>query len=465
MLAAGTILQGRYRVVGLLGQGGMGAVYEAVDYRLSRAVALKETLVAKDELKRAFEREARLLANLHHQSLPRVTDHFTEGRGQYLVMDFIPGPDLRDLIGPRGVPFPAPDVLRWAGELLDALDYLHGHEPPVIHRDIKPANLKLTAKGTIVLLDFGLAKGRAGLMPNPAESLSVQGYTPHYAALEQIQGERSGVRSDLYSLAATLYHLLIGEAPPDALKRATNVIAGYADPLLPASQVTPAVPANVADALGRALSLKPQERPASTTEFREILLNSAPGSASSPQKPGGPPAEDETQAGSRSGMGQDEITRVGHRPGADYQLPDVALLNALPPHHELADDVLLGSATRLAEKLKEFDVGGQIKHITPGPVVTTYEFKPDPGVRYADVAGLADDLCMALRADSVRVERLPGKPHIGIEVSNPERDTVFLREIIESRAFRDSPSKLTVALGQTVDGLHYVADLAKMRTS
>jgi DNA segregation ATPase FtsK/SpoIIIE, S-DNA-T family len=462
MLTAGTILQGRYRVVGLLGQGGMGAVYEAVDYRLSRAVALKEMLVTEDELKRAFEREARLLANLHHPSLPRVTDHFTEGQEQYLVMDFIPGPDLKDLIGRRGGPFPAPDVLRWAGELLDALEYLHGHDPPVIHRDIKPANLKLAAKGTIVLLDFGLAKGRAGLMPLPAESLSVPGYTPHYAALEQIQGERTGVRSDLYSLAATLYHLLTGVVPPDALKRATDVISGFAAPLVPANQVAPGVPPRVADALRRAMSLNPQARPASAAEFRELLFDSALGTASGPQKPGSPDIKDELQMSPRGDVRKDEITRVGHTPGTGYQLPDVALLNAPPPHHELADEELLISATRLAEKLKEFNVTGQIKHITPGPVVTIYEFKPDPGVRYADVAGLADDLCMALRADSVRVERLPGKPHIGIEVSNPERDIVFLREVVESRVFHESPSKLTIALGQMADGLNYVADLATL---
>jgi S-DNA-T family DNA segregation ATPase FtsK/SpoIIIE len=146
----------------------------------------------------------------------------------------------------------------------------------------------------------------------------------------------------------------------------------------------------------------------------------------------------------------------------DYSMPPLEFLNEAPPHSEQADNELLGLATRLAEKCKEFNVTGQIKHICPGPVVTTYEFKPDPGVKYSRVVSLVDDLCLALKAESIRIDRMPGKPHVGIEVPNPRRETIFLREVIESRAFRESPSKLTIALGKTIDGLNYVADLAKM---
>jgi len=146
----------------------------------------------------------------------------------------------------------------------------------------------------------------------------------------------------------------------------------------------------------------------------------------------------------------------------DYSLPPLEFLNEAPPHSEQADAELLGLATRLAEKCKEFNVTGQIKHICPGPVVTTYEFKPDPGVKYSRVVSLVDDLCLALKAESIRIDRMPGKPHVGIEVPNPRRETIFLREVIESRAFRESASKLTIALGKTIDGLNYVADLAKM---
>jgi S-DNA-T family DNA segregation ATPase FtsK/SpoIIIE len=149
-------------------------------------------------------------------------------------------------------------------------------------------------------------------------------------------------------------------------------------------------------------------------------------------------------------------------PITDYRMPEVEFLNAPPPHSEQADEELLQLATRLAEKCKEFNVTGQIKHICPGPVVTTYEFKPDPGVKYSRVTGLVDDLCLALKAESIRIDRMPGKPHVGIEVPNPQRETINLREVIESRQFRDSGSKLTIALGKTIDGLNYVADLAKM---
>jgi len=155
----------------------------------------------------------------------------------------------------------------------------------------------------------------------------------------------------------------------------------------------------------------------------------------------------------------DAARRVNY---SDYSLPPLEFLNEAPPHSEQADTELLSLATRLAEKCKEFNVTGQIKHICPGPVVTTYEFKPDPGVKYSRVVSLVDDLCLALKAESIRIDRMPGKPHVGIEVPNPRRETIFLREVIESRPFRESGSKLTIALGKTIDGLNYVADLAKM---
>ena len=120
------------------------------------------------------------------------------------------------------------------------------------------------------------------------------------------------------------------------------------------------------------------------------------------------------------------------------------------------------NADLLAEKCREFNVTGQIKFICPGPVVPTYEFEPDPGVKYSRVTGLVDDLCLALKAESIRIDRMPGTPHVGIEVPNPRRETIFLREVIESRAFRESTSKLTIALGKTIDGLNYVSDLARM---
>lgn len=157
-----------------------------------------------------------------------------------------------------------------------------------------------------------------------------------------------------------------------------------------------------------------------------------------------------------------EGRRVSAKAPIDYQLPSLDFLNEAQMRREQADDELLSMATKLAEKCREFNVTGQIKFICPGPVVTTYEFKPDPGVKYSRVTGLVDDLCLALKAESIRIDRMPGKPHVGIEVPNPRRETIFLREVIESRAFRESTSKLTIALGKTIDGLNYVSDLARM---
>lgn len=270
MLQPNTILQNRYRIVRQLGRGGMGAVYEAIDLRLSRTVALKETIVETQELRKAFEREARLLANLNHSSLPRVTDHFNEGMGQYLVMDYIPGDDLKTSLQKRGA-FSVDEVLRWADELLEALDYLHSNEPPIIHRDIKPSNLKLSAKGRIMLLDFGLAKGRAGEMSLATISQSILGHSPHFAPLEQIEGNKTNPRSDLYALGATLYNLLTNRLPPDALTRATAMLNDEADPLLNPSEINPEVPAFVSSVLMQALALKPAQRPASALEMRSKM--------------------------------------------------------------------------------------------------------------------------------------------------------------------------------------------------
>jgi S-DNA-T family DNA segregation ATPase FtsK/SpoIIIE len=165
---------------------------------------------------------------------------------------------------------------------------------------------------------------------------------------------------------------------------------------------------------------------------------------------------------------EDKATREARRAEkyaeamSGYNMPSLDYLNSPPPRHEQADEELRNLATRVAEKCKEFNVTGKIEYICPGPVVTTYEFKPDPGVKYSRVTGLVDDLCLALKAESIRIDRVPGKAHVGIEVPNHQRDNIMLREVIESRHFKESNSKLTLALGKTIDGLNYVADLARM---
>lgn len=271
MLAPDTILQGRYRIVRQLGQGGMGAVYEAVDQRLDTTVALKETLFTDERLSKQFEREARLLARLHHPALPRVSDHFSEGDGQFLVMQFIPGDDLSGMMAQRSGPFPIDQVLTWADQLLDALDYLHTQEPQIVHRDIKPQNLKLTARGQIILLDFGLAKGQTGEISRVTTAASIFGYTPNYAPLEQIQGLGTDSRSDIYSLGATLYHLLTGIKPPDALTRAAALVNGQEDPLLLASAVNNAIAPELAAVLQKAMAQNREQRHVTAAEMRKSL--------------------------------------------------------------------------------------------------------------------------------------------------------------------------------------------------
>lgn len=278
MLSPETILQGRYRIVRQLGQGGMGAVYEAIDSRLDTVVALKETLFTDERLRKQFEREARLLARLHHQALPRVSDHFTEGDGQFLVMQYVPGEDLFEMQTRRQGGFPQDEVLRWADQLCDALDYLHTQDPQIIHRDIKPQNLKLTARGQIVLLDFGLAKGYGGQMSVVTTSASIFGYTPNYAPLEQVQGLGTDPRSDIYSLGATLYHLLTNVKPPDALSRAAAIVNGMPDPLAPADSVSPQVSPSVARVLQTAMSQKRDDRYASAQTMRQALQSAVTGS-------------------------------------------------------------------------------------------------------------------------------------------------------------------------------------------
>jgi serine/threonine protein kinase len=274
MIEAGTVLQNRYRVEKQIGQGGMGAVFVATDERFGSTVAIKETLMLDDKFRKAFEREARLLNSLRHSALPRVSDHFVDGNGQFLVMEYIDGEDLSEMMEHEGKTFPVKDVLNWTDQLLDALEYLHTQEMPVIHRDIKPQNLKLTRRGQIILLDFGLAKGNPTNPESVTAAKSVFGYSRNYASLEQIQGTGTDPRSDLYSLAATLYHLLTGVPPADALTRAMNVLSDKEDPLVPMNTINADIPAPIADVLHKAMALNANQRPISAQAMRAMLRES-----------------------------------------------------------------------------------------------------------------------------------------------------------------------------------------------
>lgn len=270
MLAPGIIIQDRYRIVRQLGQGGMGTVYEAMDERLDTTVALKECHFTDQRLRMQFEREARLLARLRHPAMTRVIDSFKETDRQFLVMDFVAGQDLWEMLEKNGGAFSQDKVLEWARQLLDVLDYLHKQAPPVIHRDIKPQNLKLTKENRIVLLDFGLSKGLVS-QKSHASNHSIFGYTPNYASLEQIQGTGTDQRSDLYSLGATLYHLVTGFPPIHVLSRLTSVMDGHVDPLPSPHDVNPDVSTDISNILKRSLAIRRDDRFVSAAEMRTVL--------------------------------------------------------------------------------------------------------------------------------------------------------------------------------------------------
>jgi non-specific serine/threonine protein kinase len=265
-------LAGRYALGAVIGRGGMGRVYEAVDERFNRRVAVKELSIEGSVYANAFAHEARLLNGLRHPSLPVVIDLFDEQTKSYLIMDFVPGQNLKELTLQRlesGLgPWPHATVLRWADGLLDALEYLASFSPPIVHRDIKPHNLKLTPNDGIVLLDFGLAKGVAS--DATGEANSVPGFSLNYAPIEQLRGSGTDVRADLFALGATLVHLLAGVPPPDALTRADAILQGRTDPLDRFLDALP-VPVAVIASLRHTLALSRSDRPQSAAALRALL--------------------------------------------------------------------------------------------------------------------------------------------------------------------------------------------------
>ncbi len=256
----------------------MGSIYLSDDLRLEgRQCALKEvehdrTLPPEmvREAREQFLREATVLARLDHPNLPKVSDFFSVGSRDYLVMDYVPGKDLRTLMleARQNSSFlPENDVLAWASQLADALTYLHSQDPPILHRDIKPSNLKLTPSGLLKLVDFGLVKL---LAPGEVTITVLQGQgTALYTPLEQYGGDsgHTDARSDIYAFGATLYHLLTNKAPLDARERFLEP-----DAFVLVRQINPEVNARTERAIDWAMSLHPDERPDSVEIFRESLL-------------------------------------------------------------------------------------------------------------------------------------------------------------------------------------------------
>ena len=238
-LESGSLLNSRYRIAEVLGQGGMAAVYKAIDENLGVEVAVKENLFTTEEYARQFRLEATILASLRQPNLPRVSDHFViEPLGQYLVMDYVDGEDLRQRLDRLG-PLPEQEVIIIGVAICDAISYMHTRQPMILHRDIKPGNVRITPQGHIYLVDFGLAKVVEG---REATHTGARAMTPGYSPPEQYGSARTDPRSDIYSLGATLYCALTNALPEDGLDRAMNRIS-----LSPIQKLNPRVSDKVAE--------------------------------------------------------------------------------------------------------------------------------------------------------------------------------------------------------------------------
>jgi len=276
-LKNGELLRNRYQIKRIIGQGGMGSIYLADDIRLSgRLCALKEVehdrTLSKSlhkEAQEQFRQEATILARLDHPNLPKVSDFFSVGDRDYLVMDYVPGDDLRTLMlkAKHQKKFlKENEIKKWANQLADALIYMHNQNPPILHRDIKPSNLKLTPSGLLKLVDFGLVKV---LAPGEMTITIIQGQgTALYTPLEQYGGDGShtDARSDIYSFGATLYHLLTNTPPADARERFIKP-----ENLVPPRKINYNISSQMERAILWAMNLHPDERPQNMTQLKDYF--------------------------------------------------------------------------------------------------------------------------------------------------------------------------------------------------
>lgn len=275
----GSVLRDRYLLTNIVGQGGMGNVYRAEDLRLpGRLCAIKEVMPdshlsveLREQAHQQFLQEASILAQLDHPNLPKVSDFFSDDNRDYLVMDFVPGRDLKQWLDDarhENSKLSESIVLGWAAQIIDALSYLHRQTPPVVHRDIKPSNIKLTPDGRIKLVDFGLVKL---LSPDESRTITVvQGRgTALYTPLEQYGGDsgHTDVRTDIYALGATFYHLLTDYPPPDAKTRFLNPRT-----LRSPKQINPSVTGHVSDAILWSMEMHPDDRPQTIEQFAQALF-------------------------------------------------------------------------------------------------------------------------------------------------------------------------------------------------
>src|SRR5215213_9072765 len=294
--------QGRYRIVNQLGQNGTGTGYEAFDNVLGANVLLKEirdnsgkvtTPAQLEARKLSFAKKAKALTEMNHESLLLVKDFFSEIDHHYLVTEFAEGNSLSELLEKNKKPFALADVSNWADGLLDALNYLHTLTPPVIHGEVKPHNVRLSANGRVKLHVFNLVKSADEInaaMANQTFDAAVLPYLPleqiwqgldaaskkviltnYDDKSEKILEQPADARSDVFSLAATLYHLLTARIPADALTRSIDILEGKADPLKSPTLLNPDVPQEVSEVLMKAMEIKRENRFSSAVIMKQVL--------------------------------------------------------------------------------------------------------------------------------------------------------------------------------------------------
>lgn len=268
-LKQGELLLDRYRIIEVMGHGGMGSIFRAVDENLGVEVAVKENLFTIEDYARQFRKEANILANLRHSNLPRVSDHFSvDEQGQYLIMDYIEGEDLQERLERLG-PFDEEEVVFIGASICDALSYMHSRDPMVLHRDIKPANVRITPRGEVYLVDFGLAKVVHG---DQTTTTGARAMTMGFSPPEQYGAARTDTRTDIYSLGATLYTALTGYTPEDSLAQTMDQ-----EELTPVRERNPKVSKRVAEAVEKALQVHPNNRFQMAAEFKNELLKAQSG--------------------------------------------------------------------------------------------------------------------------------------------------------------------------------------------
>jgi serine/threonine protein kinase len=268
----GITLVRRYRVDALIGTGGYATVYRVTDLQQEVDRALKEVADPDPAIREQFALEAQLLMTSNHPNIPHGYEHFEENGRAYLVMDYVGGRDLEQLLSESlersGRPLDEEKVLRWLMPICDALEVMHTRVLPIIHRDIKPANIKLNAEGTPILIDFGLAKL---YRPGPTNQ-AAQGVTPGYAPPEQYLAlGKTDPRSDVYAMGATLYTLLTGREPPEAPNRLLAQSPNSGEPLVPARMVNPSISPATARIIDRAMNVTPNLRQQSARELRDDM--------------------------------------------------------------------------------------------------------------------------------------------------------------------------------------------------